>query len=83
METKLTLKLEKNAISRGKKYALKKNTTLSKIVENYLLAITEEDNGSEFKISPLVKSLSGVIKVPDNYDSKKEYRDYIIKKYDK
>jgi hypothetical protein len=32
-------------------------------------------------ISPLVKSLSGKIKLPANFDYKKEYSRYLKKKY--
>ena len=83
MDTKLTLKLEKTAILRGKKYARKQHTSLSRIIENYLMVITKEDKEPEPEISPLLKSISGVLKLPENYDTKKEYQDYIIKKYSK
>jgi hypothetical protein len=32
-------------------------------------------------ITPLVESLSGVIDLPAGFDYKKEYRDYLGKKY--
>jgi hypothetical protein len=80
METKLTLKLKKNVIDRAKKYAHDRETSLSKIVENYLEAITS-DNSSEIKISALVKSISGVVKLPDDYDHKEVYQQHLIDKY--
>ena len=36
----------------------------------------------EFEITPLVKSLIGVIKLPKDYDYKKDYVEYLLKKYE-
>jgi hypothetical protein len=80
METKLTLKLKKNVIDRAKKYAHDRETSLSKIVENYLEAITS-DKSSEIKISALVKSISGVVELPDDYDHKEVYQQHLTEKY--
>lgn len=33
------------------------------------------------KISPKVKSLSGIVKLPKNFDEKKEYQNHLEKKY--
>jgi hypothetical protein len=35
------------------------------------------------EITPLVKSLSGVLNLPKNYDYMKSYKDHILKKYSK
>ena len=32
-------------------------------------------------ISPKVKSLSGIVKLPKNFDEKKEFHNYLEKKY--
>lgn len=46
MHTKLTLTIERDVIKRAKKYARRKGRSLSDIIENYLKAITkEEDTG--------------------------------------
>lgn len=81
MNTKLTLKLDSNVVDRAKNYAQSKKTSLSKLVEAYLSFITGEDEKQD-DISPLVQSLSGVVKLPKDYDSKKEYTRYLNKKYD-
>jgi hypothetical protein len=60
METKLTIRLKKKVIDRAKKYANDHETSLSKLIENYLSAITMEAEAMT-EISPLVQSLSGVI----------------------
>jgi hypothetical protein len=80
MDTKLTLKLEQNTIEKAKHYAKSHRTSLSKIIENYLQKITS-DNNEKGKITPLVKSLSGIIDLPKDFDNKKEYSDFLISKY--
>jgi hypothetical protein len=78
METKLTLKLKKKTIEKGKAFARKKKTSLSKLIENYIEKVTDEPDDVE--ISPLVKSLSGVIKNSEG-QSKSDYTKFLKKKY--
>lgn len=80
MDTKLTLVLDKNIIERAKSYASTKKTSLSKLIESYLDRITTEEKSKE-EISPLVKSLSGVISIPENLNHKDEYASHLAKKY--
>ena len=80
MDAKLTLKLEQSVIEKAKDYAKRQKTSLSRLIENYLLDITEEEDVPE-KITPLVRSLSGIIDLPNDYDHKKDYTDYLAKKY--
>jgi len=80
METKLTLRLKKNVIDQAKRYAIDHETSLSKLIENYLSAITT-NSGSIVKISPLVQSLSGVIQVSENEDAKSKYHEHLNEKY--
>ena len=80
MDAKLTLKLDDNVIEKAKEYAKAKNTSLSALIENYLQKITSEKKGKR-KITPLVKSLSGIIDLPAEYDHKKDYADYLMRKY--
>ena len=79
MDSKLTLKLKVSVIEQAKQYAKKNNISLSRMVENYLQAITERDN-KEIKISPLVESLTGVTQF-DEDDYRKDYTDFLAKKY--
>ena len=83
MESKLTLTLQKKTIEKGKAYARKKRTSLSKLVEKYIDQIIKESGEEE--ISPLIKSLSGVLKDKNASKSWKEHRkDYaasLSKKY--
>ena len=79
MDTKLTLKLNKSIIERAKEYAKGKNISLSKMIENYLQAVTNERE-NKIEASPLVESLTGVLKTQsDSY--KKDYTDYLSDKY--
>ncbi len=80
METKLTLRLRKNVIDQAKKYASEHETSLSKLIENYLEAVTAESEQDDY-ISPLVKSLSGVIKLSSDTDQNSEYHKHLSDKY--
>ena len=79
MDTKLTLKLDKSIIDKAKEYAKGKNISLSKMIENYLQALTNKQS-KEIEISPLVESLTGVIS-PQEEDYKKDYTNYLSEKY--
>ena len=80
MDTKLTLILDKDIIERAKSYASTKKTSLSKLIESYLDRVTAEEKSKE-EISPLVKSLSGVLSIPKNLDHKEEYANHLANKY--
>ena len=79
MDSKLTLKLDSEVIHRAKLYAKDRNVSLSKLIENYLLALTEP-TVKNVQISPFVESLAGVIDLND-VSEKKESVDYLSKKY--
>ncbi|MFN5629733.1 MAG: DUF6364 family protein [Bacteroidota bacterium] len=81
MNTKLTLKLNEDIIEKAKIYAKKKNTSLSKLIESYLGFLIDPNEKQE--VTPLVKSLSGVIDLPKNFDNKTNYRKHILNKYSK
>lgn len=80
MDTKLTLKLDEDVIEKAKEYAKAKKTSLSDLIENYLQKLTN-DKKSKKTITPLVKSLSGVISLPKDYNHKIDYTDYLTNKY--
>ena len=81
MDTKLTVKLDSNVIEQAKSYAKKKNTSLSKLIESYLALLVEPNEKSE--VTPLVNSLSGIVSLPKNFDSKKDYAKHLLSKYSK
>jgi hypothetical protein len=80
MDTKLTLSLNKDIIEQAKKYARRKNISLSKLIESYLDRVSSKERKTP-EISPLVKSLSGVISLPKSHDPKKSYGDFLAAKY--
>ncbi|MRX46824.1 DUF6364 family protein [Pedobacter puniceum] len=83
MEAKLTLRLNENVIERAKIYARSHNMSLSKMIESYLDSVTKEKFQEEkhITITPFIESLCGVIDLPEEFDYKKDYRDYLDKKY--
>jgi len=82
METKLTLRLNEDVIERAKIYARSHKISLSKMIESYLDSITKQkEDDKKISITPLVKSLSGVIDLPADFDYKNDYRDYLEEKY--
>jgi hypothetical protein len=81
MKKKLTLSIDSSLIIQGKFYAKEHKTSLSHLVEVYLKRLVETSD--IYVISPKVKSLSGVVKLPKKLDEKKEYRKYLENKYGK
>ena len=85
MDTKLTLKLNKDVIIMAKEYALKHNQSLSHIIESYLLFLINQErnetNKNNIEISAFVKSMSTGVHLPADLDAKKEYYEYIAKKH--
>ena len=81
MNTKLTLTIEQTIIEKAKRYANEKGRSLSDIVENYLKAITKNDNTENIDLTPIVKSLKGTFKAPENFDYKKELSKSLTEKY--
>ena len=80
MIAKLTLTLEDAVIDSAKKYARKNGKSLSTIVENYLKSIAAQENHAP-QISSKIASMMGSIKLPDDFDYKKELGDALIEKY--
>lgn len=81
MNTKLTLTIEQSIIEKAKKYARKRERSLSDLIENYLKALTDEETSNEEELTPTVKSLKGAFKLPGNFDYRKELTDGLSKKY--
>ena len=82
MTSKLTLSIDDQVIVSAKKYAKVKGESLSGLVENYLKSISKKESGS-FEISPRVQKLMGRIKLPKDFDYKKELGNTLAKKYSK
>ena len=77
METKLTLKLNKRIINQAKAYAKRHHKSLSGLVENYFKNLTERQKNEKEELSPLVRELSGVLKLKPDFDLKKDYLSHL------
>lgn len=73
MNSKLTIKLDIHLIEQAKVYTRKKNTSLSKLIETYLTILTSGNNSDSEGITPLVKSISGVLDNSKVSDLKGDY----------
>lgn len=80
MDKKLTLSLNQRVIENAKVYAKSHNISLSKLIESYLATLTKKTN-KRTEITPLVKSLSGVIELPSDFDEKEAYSKFLMEKY--
>jgi antitoxin component of RelBE/YafQ-DinJ toxin-antitoxin module len=80
MDSKLTVRLDSNVIDRAKSYARNHNISVSRMIESYLDSVTQQKS-KDIEITPLVRSLSGVVKLSSNDDFKKDYADYLSDKY--
>jgi hypothetical protein len=84
MNTKLTLKLDKDVIEKAKEYASTQKRSLSKIIETFLQTLANQDNvkyDDEIQISQFVKSMTSGVNIPPDFDYKKEYTNHLIEKY--
>lgn len=81
MSTKLTLTIEKDVIQKAKKYARKKNRSLSDIIQNYLKTLTSGEKHPDDGSGQIVNSLRGSFKMPEGFDYKKELQKELEKKH--
>ncbi|WP_269227307.1 DUF6364 family protein [Flavobacterium eburneipallidum] len=81
MDAKLTLKLDQEIIEKAKNYASEKKISLSRLIENYFNSLTTDQSNNDLQISPFVKSLSSGVKIPADYDYKKDRADYLEQKH--
>ncbi|MDQ3002060.1 MAG: DUF6364 family protein [Fibrobacterota bacterium] len=73
MDTKLTLMLNKRIIDQAKVYAKRHRKSLSGLVENYFKNLTDRPKADDEDVTPLVKELSGVLKLKPDFDLKKDF----------
>lgn len=78
---KLTLKLDSDSISRAKIYSAENGISLSSMVERFFNGLTVSGKNS-FEYSPIVKELSGIISLSDDYDYKADYIEHLESKYE-
>ena len=81
MNSKLTLKLDKQVIERAKLYAERRGTSLSQIVEGFFIGLAATEAPRKAKLPGVVGDLAGVLAGVEIDDPKREYADYLEKKY--
>ena len=81
MGYKLTLNISKELSEQAKVYARKQGRSLSDLVESYFKALTSDQPEQGVAVSSKIKSLRGILKVPEGYDYKTELEKELSKKY--
>jgi hypothetical protein len=81
MNTKLTLTIEQSVIEKAKRYARERERSLSDLIENYLIALTNENAMDEENVSPTIAQLRGSFKMPKDFDYKKVLTESLTKKF--
>ncbi|WP_104421234.1 DUF6364 family protein [Neolewinella xylanilytica] len=83
MDRKLTLSLNAAVIDRAKQYARERETSLSRMIEQYLASLTQsKGRGAAPANTPLVDRLSGVVSLPEEATGQdSSYADYLSDKY--
>lgn len=78
MQTKLTLRMEDKLIEMAKKIAAKRGKSLSKIVSDYFMVLTQENSENQ-ELPPNVKFLYGALS--DSNMDEEDYKKHLEKKY--
>ncbi len=76
----MTITIDERAIEQAKNYAKDKDRSLSELVKNYLKVVLE-NNEKIVKLSPSIKKLKGSVKMPDDFEYKKELTNILSEKY--
>lgn len=79
MNTKLTLTVEKSIIERAKLYAKSTGRSLSELIENYLIKVTQEESTAD--LSPKLKKIVGAVNLPEDFNEEMELRNAMEKKH--
>jgi len=79
MQTKLTLRLDDELISRAKSYARKSGKSVSQIVAGYFSLLDDNPAKDRSEITPIVRSLKGSLKGVKA--GKKDYHKYLEEKH--
>lgn len=76
MQTKLTVRVEQRWLESAKGYAARHGTTLTKLISDYLEALSGADNLQSD--APILRRLSGILPAEVSMD---EHRRYLADKY--
>lgn len=78
MQSKLTLRIDKELINKAKNISKEKGKSLSKMVSDYFKSLERTKNANQ-NIPPVTKSLIGILK--DKPIDEKDYKKHLEKKY--
>ncbi len=81
MTTRITLTIEQEILEQAKKYANESGQSLSGIIEIYLESLSKKIAKNDIELTPLVKSLKGSFKAPENYDYQENISQSLSEKY--
>lgn len=76
---KLTLSVDQEVVERAKRYAATRGTSVSRLVENYLDAVSRLRRAGERKLPPATRGLRGILK--GGKYRREDYLDYLERKY--
>ena len=81
--SKLTLTAPPEVIELAEEQAKQENTSISAMFVNFVVAKSKNSRRkhSDIKIGPLTKSLSGIVKLPDDFDEKDFMNQAFSEKY--
>jgi replicative DNA helicase len=79
MQTKLTLRIDKDLIQKAKRYSKKTGTSVSRMVSDYLRLVTARQEKKEEQLTPWVRSLKGLLKGSNL--SEEDYKRHLEEKY--
>ena len=79
MKTKLTLRLNDDLIKNAKEYSVKSGKPVSRIVADLFTVIKNEKLNKNYKLTPAVKSLKGILHGKRIDES--DYKRHIEEKY--
>ena len=79
MQTKLTLRLEKQLVDLAKRYASSQGKSVSKMVADYFNLLIQTQEPQTDEIAPIALSLKGALK--DNKIKESDYKKYLEEKY--
>lgn len=80
MVTKLTLTVEEDVIRKAKQYCKDTGMSLSELIEKYLEMITDKHIDKD-SLSPKLRRIVGVVKLPKDFDEKKALDFYLTDKH--
>ena len=80
MQTKLTLRLDSNVITRAKRIAKKRGTSVSRLVSDYFKGVAgAKQSVAKDELPPITRALAGSLS--GSKLDERDYRRYLEKKY--